>query len=762
MSIFNKVSTPVKVLRSFFFLMALVSALIYFFPMTGYAQEETSEATDTPQRDEQPDATEDIPQIEEQPEEKIVFSQNIYHQHTGGSGGGGCYSVQRTGSKKTTEKCSGTMVYYASYDKTQCNKCGAGYNGDQSGRKCWHEKTTTVSYTYYDLGCNKGTDTQVGSLSVEKSTDKWVRNLSLIGSYEADGGMGVSPQPYIWNGGRATENNIFEVQESGVYTLQLNADANANTGAAVIRMEVRNVDVTAPVIHAHALEPEFDWTKEGVLVTITDVVDLQPDGSEGCGLHEMPYSYDGGENWTAENSFLYMQNGTHSILVRDILENQSSYEVSFSNVDCSPPTIDAVDYDRTKNIRDTVVTVTARDIQPDGSEGIGLHEEAYSYDGGQTWTKDNTLPVNKNGTISIVVRDALGNEVSWEEVITNIDCTGPEIIWELDPESWTNKNVELTLKARDLNEDGSEGIGLGDAWYSLDGGNTWSDKEEREYDKNQTLTVIARDKNNNRTSQIIKIRQIDKELPWVSLSMEVMGAGRDMQVKLTAQAWDEYSGLHDEAYSWDKGVTYGTDSTKIVTENGTYQITVRDKAGNWRYDIVEVDVFPIIEFPVIVKEKAVSETVVEPEEIVEETATEKETVEVKMQERIQEPETGVMQTIEEEKGFLDAIAAISIALLAVGLVAFLLLLLMNTITIYAEDLNGEMQYMGRLWILKKEERMEVKVSYMLLEKCVTTHFLFRLSPLFVLSHKEKDICFLFPEDICLIKQAEREIEISLL
>ncbi len=755
MSIFNKVSTPVKVLRSFFFLMVLVSTMICFPKITGYAQENG-------ESQEQVSETADAP---ETTEEKIIFTQNIYHQHTGGSGGGGCYSVKRTGSKTTTEKCGGTMVYYASYDKTQCNRCGAGYYGDQSGRGCWHEKTKTVSYTYYDLGCNKGTDTMVGSLSIEKSTDKWVRELTLTGSYRADGGMGVSERPYIWNGKSATEDTIYKVQESGVYTLQLNADANANTGAAILSVEVRNVDVTAPVIRAHAQTPEADWTKDGVAVTIIDVADLQPDGSDGCGLHEMPYSYDGGENWTTENTFLYMDNGTHSILVRDALENQSAYEVSFYNVDCFEPTIESVEYDRTKNIKDTVITVTAKDLQPDGREGSGLHEEAYSYDGGQTWTRDNTLPVTKNGTISIAVRDALGNEVHWEEMVTNIDCTGPEILYKMEPESWTQKNVIIKLRAKDINEDGSEGIGLEELWYSTDNGNTWSNKGKLEYDKNQTITVIARDKNDNRTSQTIKIKQIDREEPWVALSSEVLGAGRDMQVRLTAQAWDAYSGLPENAYSWDKGVTYGAEKSKIVTENGSYQVTVRDKAGNWCYDIVEVNAFPIIELPVVTEIKTEKETIEEPVVIMEETEeAEQEVIQrvVTEEERIEPPSPIEVQTVEAGWDWRDAVVLASGILLAAGLLAFLVILLLYTIAIEAENMDGEMEYMGRFWIHRREGRFEVKVSYPLLEKCVTTHFKFRLSHLFLLLNKGEDICFLFPEELCFIKQAEREIEISLL
>jgi len=757
MSIFNKISTPVRIFRSFFFLILSILIILNFNSIISYAQE--SEILDDPS-----EIGEDNEQASsEETHPKIFFTQNIYHQHTGSSGGGGCYSIMQTGKRTETERCSGKMNYYSSYDRSQCSKCGAAYSGDQSGRRCWYTKTKTVSYTYYDLGCNKGGDTLLGSLTVEQSTGEWVKSLILTGFYETNGGMSVASQPYIWNGSSATDNNTYEVNNSGVYTLQLNADANANTAGAIVSVDVRNVDVTGPVIRVHSQEPSSDWTKDGVVVTLTDVADLQPDGSEGCGLHEMPYSYDGGKSWTAENTHIYLENGTHSIFVRDALANQSSYDVTFNNVDCSGPVIESVDYDHTKNIKDTVIVVTAKDLQPDGSEGIGLHDTPYSFDGGQTWTADNALPVNKNGTISIVVRDKLENEMHMEETVANLDCTGPEIIYKMEPDSWTRKNVIIKLEARDINEDGSEGIGLEENWYSLDGGITWVNKRELEYDKNRTITIIARDKNNNQSSKRIKIKQIDREEPWVSVKMEQIGSGTDMIVKLIATAGDDYSGLHDKAYSWDKGCTYGTDNTKIVTENGTYQITVRDKALNWRYALIEVDVFPIIEFPAFeMKEKKVES---ETENMTMEETTEEQTSEeyiVQIEERIEKPKTEVVQTIEEVWDWKDTLALISTTLLTAGVLALCLILWLCTIRIYTEGTAGTMKYMGRQWIRYKEAHFEIQIPMELIEKCMTTHFLLCPSTLFAILFKEKDMAFLFPEEICIIRKVEQNIEISLL
>jgi len=760
MSFFSKAFTPVRIFRSFFFLVFSISMILFFNPMICNAQEQgIQDNTMDAEGSEESESPEEIHQ-------KITYTKKIYHKHTGGSGGGGCYSLKKTGTKETTEKCGGTMRYYAAYDKTQCSSCGAGYNGDQSGRDCWHTKTKTVSYTYYDLGCNKNGDTLLGSLMVEQSTADWVRSLTLTGSYENNGGMSVASQPYIWNGNSATDNNVYEVNNSGVYTLQLNADANANTAGAILSVEVRNVDVTGPVIQGHIQEPSSEWTKDGVLVTLTEVRDLQPDGTDGCGLHEMPFSYDGGNNWTAENTYTYLENGVHSILVRDALDNQTSYDVAFYNVDCTGPTIEEIDYDHTKNIRDAIITVSAKDIQSDLSDGSGLHDTPYSFDGGKTWTAENILPINRNGTISIVVRDKLGNETRWEECVTNLDCMGPEITYKMEPASWTRKNIIVKLSARDINEDGSDGIGLEENWYSLDNGVTWSNERKLEFNENQTIIVLARDKHNNQSSQKIKIKQIDREDPWVSVKMEQIGSGTDMIVKLIATAGDDYSGLHEKAFSWDKGCTYGTDNTKLVTENGTYQITVRDKALNWRYALIEVDIFPIIEIPALVIEE---ETEMEPEDItteedIEETTEEKASEEYKvlMQERIEKPNTTVVQTIEEAWNWKDTLALILIVLLIAGVLALWLILWLCTIRLYAEDTEGDLKYIGRQWIRYKEVHFETKISMEMIEKCMTTHFLLCPSILFTALFKEKDIAFLFPEEICIIRKVERNIEISLL
>ncbi len=735
MSIYKAYQTPVKWLRGFFFLMVSLICTLEIFSITCYA-------TDS----------------------KTVFSKNIYHQHTGSSGGGGCYSILRSGTTTVEVPCGGSMVYFPAQDESKCSRCAASYSGDQSHRGCWHSETHTTTYTYYDLGCNKSSDTLLGTVTVEQSTTQWTKSLQLTASFEAAGDMYVAEKPYIWNGGEATLQNVYEVFANGDYTLELQADANADTKAATVVVPIRNIDVTAPVIHSHTLEPATDWTKDGVLVTVTEISDLQPDGSEGCGLHENPYSYDNGESWTADNTHFYTENGVYTILVRDCLENCSSYEVSFSNVDSTPPSITTLDYDDTKNIKATQLSVSANDLQPDGSQGCGLHEKPYSFDGGQTWGESAVLPVNVNGKIVVAVRDKLENIVCREVDITNVDCYGPSINYNMVSDSWTNQDVRLYLHAQDKNADGSDGIGLADNWLSLDGGKSWMNAEVLVYENNQDVNILTRDKNENVSHTDISIRQIDKEPPWVSLRMEVIGEGKDMQVVLTAYGGDDYSGLPEDAYSWNKGASYGKEQTFAVTENGLYQVRVRDKAGNWDCDNIEVDVFEeeIPQIPVI-REYTPDDT---KEETTPEKETEEETLEpviIRAKKVKEEPMTQEVDTITNEGWGMKEWLCFLLFLLMIGMLLLLFLfMLLRTIAVFAEDEKGNMQFIGLQWIYHRDERYEVHFADVLIEKCVTTHFTLRPGPLFVLLHKDEQISCLFPEDICIVLPIKKEMDFSLL
>lgn len=748
--------------------------LIFHYPMAASAQEndiqETADIEGAPDADEvtdakrAPDADEvtdakGVPGEDVAKDNSLVFKKDIFHKHIGSASGGGCYSICRTGTKTEEIPCGGSMVYWPELGTSTCSRCAASYFGDQSHRGCWHSTTKTTSYTYYDLGCQKGPDTLLGTVTVKQSTGEWVKSLLLTAEYENTGNMQVYDKAFIWNGAEATDNSTYEVTSSGIYTLQLHAEPSANTQDAMITVDVRNVDVTAPLIKAHTQEPISDWVKEGVLVTLTETTDLQPDGSSGSGLHEQPYSYDEGITWTDEASHCYEENGAYTILLRDRLENISSYEVSFGNIDNTAPTIETVEYDHTKNIPSLIITVTASDLQPDGSSGSGLHEQPYSFDGGKTWSEDNTYLVKQNGVYQIAVRDRLGNTAFLEEKIQNIDCTGPVIHYTMVSESWTNKDVSVYVSASDLNEDKTEGVGLADTWYSVNGGKNWSNKEVLTFEENTEFTITARDKLDNYSTTHIKIMQIDKEQPWASLSMEVKGTGRDLEATLQAYGGDAYSGIPEECFSWDRGASYSAKSSVTVKENGIYQVYVRDKAGNSNNAVIEVDVFPAL-FPLIVQShEELAES--EPEET-ETEIQEREMAEtvVSMKERIEKKADRPVY-IQKQDRFLEDLILFLLGILALLLLLWLgILFYSRTIAVYVRQADGRRKYLGRIWISCKEERFIVRIHNSLVERATTTRFLFKPSCFFADAHKGEEIHFLFPEGVCMTLPIERNMEME--
>ncbi len=98
------------------------------------------------------------------------YTSPIYHTHSGNSSsGGGCYTVAKTGYR--TYGCgsadcssgphgpdsSGNVYYVGS-----CDRCGKTISVYGAPRRVACDNTTTVKYTYYELGCGKSTSTVTG------------------------------------------------------------------------------------------------------------------------------------------------------------------------------------------------------------------------------------------------------------------------------------------------------------------------------------------------------------------------------------------------------------------------------------------------------------------------------------------------------------------------------------------------------------------------------------------------------------------------
>ena len=517
-------------------------------------------------------------------EESVTYP--IYHVHTGNSdSGGGCYNIQCSGSRDIEIPCGGTLHYWGdSWGTSECNRCGASYHGDRGGEGCPHSETRSESYTYYEMGCGYGSGAVVGYVTYTRSTSDWCKDFYIDVSYESHG-MGVASNPYIQNG-TAYDNGHFHITENGNYTFSLATDGNSSSGGAVYSVNVSNIDVTAPMIVSYLLDPSC-WVKEGVRLTMLDVRDPQPDGSDGSGLDSSPYSYDNGTSWTSDTSHLYTQNGTYSVMARDKVGNTTTTTFTISNIDNEAPRILNCDYDHSPNRRSVTIELTCDDVMADGRTGAGLDPKPYSYDGGQTWSTSPCYSTEQNKTIHICVRDRLGNVAEHDVTIDNIDDHAPQISHELSKTTWTKDPVTVIFSAIDKNPDGSDGIGLPEDCYSYDGGRTWSSDGNITVNDNQRVSVVVRDKNGNKAYYSMNVTNIDITAPTVvAYTLDPTDWVKE-GVTLSLDDVDDIQptgtpgcGLHSRPYSYDGGQTWTYRSTQFYEENGDYKVLIRDRLLN--------------------------------------------------------------------------------------------------------------------------------------------------------------------------------------
>lgn len=691
----------------------------------------------------------------------IVTRMTVYHCHTGSSGGGGgCYSIARTGTRSYEVPCGGTLHYWGDdWGTSECSRCGASYFGDRGGESCPHSETKTESYTYYELGCGHSTSDILGYVTYSVDTTEWAKEVHVTVEIE-NIGMGLSDTPYVKNG-TGYEDGDFTLDENGTYTFSVSADSNSNTGAASYTVTVSNIDHYEPTVVDYTLEPT-DWVREGVTLSLDDVRDIQPDGSDGCGLNEFPYSYDHGATWTDDPTHFYENNGDYEVLIRDALDNTATLSFTIDNIDNEAPRILKFEYDHTKNIRTVTVTVECDDVLSDGREGVGLDDLPYSYDGGKTWTDSTSYTVTHNTVIEFRARDRLGNTAILNENITNIDDYAPSVTHYLYPGYWTCGDVEVSFEAKDINPDGSDGIGLPDRCFSYDSGRTWTDEDSITVSENCYVQVAVRDKNDNINYYSLDVTNIDRLAPSITASYTLTNDRR--AAILTADGQDGESGIDWNRFDWT-GPESGSGCSLIVTSDGTYTVTGYDKAGNSATASVEVsgirprlipikaDINPI---PPSDTERVIPDTVSEelPKNI---TAAKSEKIS-----NLNNTDTPAHKSLWErlsdywsDLSLLQKILLVTALIMLLTALIALLFLWYKSVAIYnskgehrsSDDESDSFTFLGYRLIHTDNGSFTVTVSEETWNKATTTYFRFRLNPLFAFIHKGEQIYISFPEDI---------------
>ncbi len=510
----------------------------------------------------------------------------VYHVHTGDGSGGGCYTSAQTGTEAYEEPCGGTLYYWGDqWGTSSCDRCAASYFGDRSGESCPHSETKYRDYTYYELGCGYGDHEQVGTVTYHVNTLDWAKSVEVTAVIDCPG-ISFSAAPYIADGYASAYASCY-YNDNGYHTYSIAGDANTDTSAVQYTLNIRNIDNTAPQVNSYSLDPNGAWVRDGVRLSLDNVTDLQPDGTGGCGLHGSPYSYDNGMTWTSDPTHLYTANGTYTVKVRDMLDNCTSFNVSISTVDTEGPRINRVDRDTVQKVRYMTLTVSCDDIMSTGVPGCGLADQAYSFDGGYTWSGSPEYVVSSNGMIDFRVRDRLGNESARSIKVSNIDSTPPSMSISVSPTGWTNGSSVVIVDVTDDKPDGTSGSGLADDGISFDGGATWSYVNRHRVYDNCELNIKVKDACGNIAEQTYKVSNIDKTAPVVDIS-GLSTEWTNKAIFLTFNISDPQpdgsvgSGPDTTAISYTNKQSWSRVYTRTYSKNGDYSIYVRDACGNIR------------------------------------------------------------------------------------------------------------------------------------------------------------------------------------
>ena len=409
---------------------------------------------------------------------------NFYHIHSES-----CYkeelsacrarhqSFQRT--TATTAHCNNCNASTTQSMQVEWDHCyGTGEEFEMGGiRNCGICGSQTYQWGGGILGAHQvyqkvlvcGKEKEVtGTLWIRNNTEAWTVGEVILeaGVRVLDRKLSLPTAPYSWDGGDSwTAEPTRQVSENGEYAVKAR-----NTAGKIISetIKVKNIDRTGPIL-TEIMKSEDDWTNQDVVLTF-HAEDRQPEGGYGCGLAERPYSYDNGGTYTEENVLTVSGNGSYDVLLIDCLGNQGRTRVEVSNIDKCAPVISGI-LALQEGWQAENVTLQVKAYDPEG--GIGMHEKSFSMDG-VNWQEETEFIISENGNVCFYVRDALGNETSRSFEVAQIDKTAP-VLEELKvSRPVTEKDgVFVTIQARDLQPDGSEGCGLHEEAYSLDGGKTW-------------------------------------------------------------------------------------------------------------------------------------------------------------------------------------------------------------------------------------------------------------------------------------------------
>jgi len=331
-------------------------------------------------------------------------------------------------------------------------------------------------------------------------------------------------------------------------------------------------DTTAPTI-ADITPHDADMTD---WVTSIEIAVAAHDDENGVGLQINAYSFDGGATWQESNKKTVFENGTYKIEVRDNAGNIATQDKIIAKISSSTPSITIKGSAEGSNY--VTVSATVANSQ------VGIAKMEYTIDDGATWIADgkNTTHtfsgLKKQTQYNVRARVTSANgktAISDSLTLSTKDILTPT--YSISSGDWTqSKNLTITYPTI------AEQTMIYS--YSLDDGNTWIPASQIQgvtFTANGTIIAMVTDSTNTVYASSYTVNKIDTTAPVIS-GINGNSSTWTTSVTLSVIAADENggSGLQANAYSFDGGAIWQSSNSKTFTANGTYQIAVRDNAGN--------------------------------------------------------------------------------------------------------------------------------------------------------------------------------------
>jgi len=318
----------------------------------------------------------------------------------------------RTVSEDTCGLCGGYHAYYRYDSICSCGKewhtsghacinSPAGTNGGDCSNYSYTDTDTSHMHPVTTFDCGFTTDTEVGQIYITSSTDIPTKELDLtvvlIHTSEFRNTI------FTWSDMSVGES--LHVTANGEYSINISGSNITSTTASIT---VANIDTEAPEIVSFTANTNKKDVKKVILTA---------DARDNMGLATEAYSWDGGKTWSDNNSKTIKKNGTVKIYVRDIAGNVSNKTFKVTNI-----------YEPEEDDKDTSPSLLV-DLYPDTKEPAqkviltatcNKPAVLYSWDGGKTWSNNNTTTATANALHTVLAKDASGDMATKSYNVTNI------------------------------------------------------------------------------------------------------------------------------------------------------------------------------------------------------------------------------------------------------------------------------------------------------------------------------------------------------